>query len=171
MSRYKELVEKCEKLGLNPACMHARDFFGKVYATLMPRRALIGGLLGVITGMLEIFSGNLIIYGDFLFGKVPSEPGGAGVAFLYYFSIPAGLIIAVSGALILLRKYTLGGIMLLIFGVTHTPVAATEVIWLLLGLPILTPTIAWQIASFVFGSTLYALPVDGGILALISRPK
>jgi DNA-binding transcriptional ArsR family regulator len=83
-----------------------RDFFGKIYATLMPRRALIGGSLGVIIGMLEIFSGNLVIYGNFLFGKVPSGPGGAGVAFLYYFSIPAGLLIAVSGVLILLRKYT-----------------------------------------------------------------
>jgi hypothetical protein len=60
--------------------------------------------------------------------------------------------------------------MLLLFGVAHFPNAST-VIWLLLGLPIPMPTIAWQIASLVFYYTLYALPVAGGILALISRPK
>jgi len=147
-----------------------RDFYGKVYATLMPQRALMGGLLGMIIGVLEIFSGNLVIYGDFLVGKMEWGPGGAGVAFLFYLSIPAGLLIAISGVLILLRKYTLGGIMLLIFGITHFPIAST-VIWLLLGLPYPTSTIAWQAASLFFGYTLYALPVVGGILALISRPK
>jgi hypothetical protein len=128
----------------------------------------MGSLLSLAVGLLEMFSGYLVVYGQFLSGKVSEGPGGAGVAFLYYFSIPTGLLISLSGILILLREYTLGGILLLLFGVTHAPMASHSVIWLLMGLPNPASSIAWNALSVILALALYVMPVAGGVLALTS---
>jgi len=148
-----------------------RGFFGRISTTPILERASIGGLLSLAVGYLEMFSGYLVVYGGFLVGRVSGGPGGGGVAFLYYFSIPTGLLISLSGVLVLLREYTLGGILLLLFGVTHTPMASSSVIWILVELLNPAPSVAWNALSFILVLALYAMPVAGGILALVSRPR
>jgi DNA-binding HxlR family transcriptional regulator len=148
-----------------------REFFGKISTTPTPKRATMGSLLSLAVGLLEMFSGYLVVYGQFLSGKVSGGPGGGGVAFLYYFSIPTGLLISLSGILILLREYTLGGILLLLFGVTHAPMASHSVIMLLMGLPNPASSIAWNALSVILALALYVMPVAGGVLALTSRSR
>lgn len=147
-----------------------REFFSKISRTPIPLSATIGSLLSLAVGLLEMFSGYLVVYGQFLSGKVSGGPGG-GVAFLYYFSIPTGLLISLGGILILLREYTLGGILLLLFGVTHTPMASHSVIWLLMGLPNPASSIAWNALSVILALALYVMPVAGGVLALTSKSR
>lgn len=140
-------------------------------SSIVTRWAWVGGWLGIASGVLEFVGGVLIVFGNVLVGSVEFAPGGAGVAFLYFMSIPRGLLLIGCGVLVLLRKYTLGGILLLIFGVLIGPVAAPTVFWVVLGTPSSAGNLAWQVGELVLYWFLYALPVAGGILAILSGQR
>jgi hypothetical protein len=141
--------------------LHGRGVFG------LSLGVFVGGLLGVVCGFLEVLCGYLVVYGGFLVGRVEGGPGGAGLAFLMYLSIPAGLLFLAGGALVLFRRYLAGGLVLLVSGVVFPFRMASMVLWLALGLPYPTVTLAWQVAILVFGFLFLAMPVAGGVLALV----
>jgi hypothetical protein len=138
----------------------------------LPTGTFVGGLLGVVAGFLETLSAYLIIYAGFLVGRPGwGGPGGAGVAFLLYLSLPAGLLIFIGGALALLRRYISGGIIMLVAGILFPFRVAPVVLWLIFGLPYPVDTSVWQFANLVFYYFFLALPVAGGILTLVFGTK
>jgi hypothetical protein len=130
----------------------------------VPMGAFAGGLLGIFAGVLEIISAYLIIYASFLVGRSGwSGPGGAGVASLLYLSLPAGLLILIGSSLVILRRYLAGGIMMLIVGALFPFRVAPIVLMILLGIE----TSTHQLAAAIFNFFFIALPIAGGILALV----
>jgi hypothetical protein len=130
-----------------------KEFLGKQYLASLPLRALAGGLLGIVSGLLEILAGLGYFYGS-------SGPFGAGaLGVLGVFTFYTGITLAMSGVVILLRKYTLGGAMAIIFGFFPVPYyyavysyVATEYDYLL----------SWIVLAF---------PITVAVLAFTSRPK
>ncbi len=139
-------------LALQPSL---RESLGARYSTPMPNRALIGGALGILAGII-----NLPV------AEILSHAYGGGVYALGGILNLAGLALAVGGILILLRKYLLGALLLIIIGsiTVYDSFIIAAVIFANLSVPLGS-------GSLLFGALLFAMPIAAGVLALISRPK
>jgi len=129
-----------------------RGFIGKKYDLAMPRLALLGGIIDLASGVLSLSIGSIIVSEGGL--SAPSL-----ISMLY-----SGLLVATGGMLILLRRYTLGGAMAIIFSLFPFP-------QLYIIIQILSNFIPSLVINVFVGFLMEALPIIGGILALLSRPK
>ena len=127
-----------------------RESLGTRYSTPMPRRALIGGVLGIVSGAINLPITQMI-------GGPPALSG---------FMNLAGMAIVVGGVLILLRRYLVGALMLIITGsiTYYNYFLIATVVFTYLSLPLGS-------GSLLVGVLLLALPIASGVLALISRSK
>jgi len=87
-------------LALQPSL---RESIGTKYKTPVPRRALIGGALGILSGIVNIPVAEILAH----------SPGGGTVGLSGVMNI-AGMLIVIGGVLILLRNYLLGALLLII---------------------------------------------------------
>jgi len=133
---------------------NVREFLGKIFVTSLPHRALVGGMLGIAGGLFEIMRGNFhtfVLYNP-AYEPVPLEA-------LIVFMFTTGLVIAAGGVLILLRKYMLGGVMVIVVSLFPT--------W-----NIFLHGYARDIfLDGIIAVAIFILFATGGILALLSRPK
>jgi DNA-binding transcriptional ArsR family regulator len=136
-----------------------RTALGSRFTTPLSRRALVGGILGVVGGVLEIITGNAVLW-------APGPYGAGPLAVLGVFMFACGLTIAVGGVLILLRNYRLGGVLVIVFNLFPLPNYLSPQQLLLYLFPALN-TVAVQLVAFA----VFILFVMGGVLALMSRPK
>jgi len=129
-------------LALQPV---VREFFGKKFGSPIPRRVLAGGVMGMLSGIVEIFVANIMLFP---------------IGFLIF---AAALLLSVGGLLILLRKYTLGGIMVLIFSLAPVPFYYVFLISNLL------PYFGFSPLGYLVFIIVSTMPIAGGILALVSK--
>ncbi len=141
-----------------------RESLGSDFGTPLPRRALIGGLLGLAGGISGMMVGTSLLFS--------SGPYGAGpLGVLNFIWSLSGLTIAIGGVLILLRRYTLGGLIVIIFNLFPSTNLMTTQYLLLHFFPKLSDnTVTIWLTSFA-SFTIFILFITGGVLALISRPK
>jgi DNA-binding transcriptional ArsR family regulator len=128
-----------------------KEFFGKQNVTPLRHRALAGGVLGILSGLIELYMGCL-------------SSGGTVVFSLFFFV--AGLLIGMGGVAILLRQYMLGGVLILVFSLFPLPyyyIAAVffSVITLVPVFPV----------NLLISVVLVAMPFVAAALAFLSRPK
>jgi DNA-binding HxlR family transcriptional regulator len=140
-------------------CLQAktRAFLGKKFEHWLPRRVLIGGSLGLFAGALGVWGANMYIFAS------SSSVGGAGSYFLGIFVYLGSLLIALGGLLVLLRNYTLGGIILLVFYFVPIPFYYVAMI--------LVTSAGYSLLSYIGVALLAMMPIVAGILALTSRPR
>jgi len=134
-----------------------KDFLGVKPITRLPRRAIIGGILSVISGVLIIIGGSINTFSPGLYGAYTID-------ILSSLIFAGGFAVGVGGVLILLRSYMLGALMSIIFGLFRLPLylATLTVLERLFG-----TSLEIAAAAFVIG----LLPIAGGILALVSMRK
>jgi hypothetical protein len=132
-----------------------KDYLGAKPVTRLSRRALLGGAISIVSGILTTVSLSINTFYVGLSNVGPLDP-------LTSIIFASWLAVGTGGALILLRSYTLGALMSIIFGLFPYPayyavVAMMEKVYF---------PIAFTISVF---SGL--LPIIGGILALVSMRK
>lgn len=141
-------------LALRPT---VREFLGKKFGTPMPRRAFIGGVIGLSSGIYEMLAASWSLFGP----HAASSVSGSG-AIIPMFMLATSLPLSLGGLLILLRKYTSGGATMLIFSFAPFPtyyIALTTVLVLL----------NFSLLGYLVAIVLGIMPIASGILALISR--
>jgi DNA-binding transcriptional ArsR family regulator len=132
-----------------------KDYLGAKPVTRLSRRALLGGAMSIVSGILTTVSLSINTFHAELSNVGPLDP-------LTSIIFASWLAVGTGGVLILLRSYTLGALMSIIFGLFPYPayyavVAMVEKVYF---------PIAFTISVF---SGL--LPIIGGILALVSMRK
>ena len=137
-----------------------KEFFRKQNATPLRRRALAGGVLGILSGLLELYMGSLSSFAQ------ASDMGGGGTGVFSLFFFVDGILIALGGVAILLRKFTLGGVLVLVFSLFPIPyynIAAVffSIITLIPVFPI----------NLTIAALLIAMPFAAAAIAFFSRPK
>lgn len=134
-----------------------KDFLGVKHVTRLSRRALLGGVTIIISGVLTIIGVCMYAF--------PSGPYGvSALDVLGSFVFGGGLAVGIGGVLILLRSYVLGALMSIVFCLSPYPAysAALSVVVGFFGFSLATVA-----AAFVIG----LLPIAGGTLALVSMRK
>ena len=132
-----------------------KDYLGAKPVTRLSRRALLGGAISVVSGILTTVSLSINTFHVGLTNVSPLDP-------LTSMIFASWLAVGTGGTLILLRSYTLGALMSIIFGLFPYPayyavVAMMEKVYF----PI-------AVTISVFSGLL---PIIGGILALVSMRK
>ncbi len=138
-----------------------REFFGMQNATPLRKRALAGGALAVFCGLLELYAGSLCF-----FSQMTNAVDGVARTFGLSNYFVAGIPIALGGLAILLRKYTLGGVLVLVFSLFPLPYFYVGTIFLsLVGLTSVFPLYLFVVLLLV------AMPYVAAAFAFASRPK
>jgi DNA-binding transcriptional ArsR family regulator len=137
-----------------------KEFFRKQNATPLRRRALAGGTLGILSGLIELCIGCLSSFAP------ASDISGGGTSVFSLFFFVAGLLVAMGGVAILLRQYTWGGVLILAFSLFPLPyynIAAVffSVITLIPVFPV----------NLLIVAVVVAMPFAAAALAFLSRPK
>jgi hypothetical protein len=132
-----------------------KDYLGAKPVTRLSRRALLGGAISIVSGILTTVSLSI---NTFYVGLSNVGPLGPLTSIIF----ASWLAVGIGGVLILLRSYTLGALMSIIFGLFPYP-AYLAVVTMMEGIYF---PIAATISVF---SGL--LPIIGGILALVSMRK
>ena len=138
----------------------AKEFFGKQNATPLRRRALVGGVLGILGGLIEVYIGCL----SFFAPASDMGSGGTGVFSLFFFV--AGPLIAMGGVAILLRRYTLGGVLILVFSLFPLPYYYIAAVFF--SVITLVPVFP---ANLLLSVVLVATPFVAAALAFLSRTE
>jgi DNA-binding transcriptional ArsR family regulator len=137
-----------------------KEYLGKQNATPLRYRALAAGTLGILSGVLELYTGSIYFFAP----ASEAVGGGAPIFTLYYFS--AGIPLALGGVAILLRKYLLGGVLTLVFSLFPFPYFYVGTVFpSLVGLNAIFPV------YFVVAALLVVMPYAAVALAFLSRPK
>jgi DNA-binding transcriptional ArsR family regulator len=137
-----------------------KEFLGKQNATPLRKRAVAAGALAILSGLLELYTGS-----SYAFSPV-SDVRGGGIAVFSLFYFVAGLPLAMGGVAILLRKYTLGGVVTLVFSLFPLPYYYVGTVFSsMVGLASMFPV------YLVVASLLIAMPFAASVLAFLSRPK
>jgi DNA-binding transcriptional ArsR family regulator len=138
----------------------AKEFFRKQDATPLRRRALAGGVLGILSGLIELFIGCLASFAP------ASSMGGGGTYVFSLFFFVAGLLVAMGGVAIFLRQYTLGGVLILAFSLF--PLPYYNIVAVFFSVVTWVPVFP---VNLLFVAALIAMPFAAVILAFLSRPK
>ena len=138
-----------------------KEFLGAQYANPLRKRALVGGFLAVLSGMLGIFSG--IMYN---FAPGDGRGGGAQLGILGDFSVATGLLLVIGGVTVLLRKYTLGGVLIIVFSFFPTPYYLVALTYsTLISMATVFPL------NLIAAILIFAMPFAAAALTFASRPK
>ncbi|HVO86027.1 MAG TPA: helix-turn-helix domain-containing protein [Candidatus Eisenbacteria bacterium] len=134
-----------------------RDYLGAKTVTRLPHRALLGGVASIASGALMTVGMSFNVFSLTLNGGDALDLLGSAIFI-------AGLAVGIGGVLILLRSYTLGALMSIIFGLFPSLAyyQAAQVVQRLFG---------GSNVTIVLSAVLGLLPVIGGILALVSMRK
>jgi hypothetical protein len=125
-----------------------KEFLGTQQAMQLPRRAKISGVLAVLCGLVEMLA-----------GFAPSEPG------LAFFA--GGLLIVLGGVTVLMRKYIVGGVVILVFSLFPAPF---YLVGRLLFVGDLASSLMFVISS-LSAFILAATPFAAALLAFLSRSR
>jgi DNA-binding HxlR family transcriptional regulator len=136
-----------------------RDFLGAKSVTRLPHRALLGGVASIASGALTTVGMSWNVSSSTLITGGTLDLVGSAIFI-------GGLAVGVGGVLILLRSYTLGSLMSIIFGLFPSLAyyQALQVVQRLL------PEMG-SFATLASSTILGLLPIMGGILALVSMRK
>lgn len=138
-----------------------RESLGSKFTTSLPRRTLIGGILGMAGGLSQIIAGCAMMFS-------PGPYGAGPLGIMGFFMFASGLTITIGGVLILLRRYTVGGLMVVIFNLFPITNLTTPQVLILLLFPQLVGYVA---LLWLAGFPIFILFIMGGVLALLSRHK
>ncbi len=144
---------------LNAIRKPVREFFGKQNITPLRHRALIASILAIYSGLFELYMGCLAYF------TTPSSVGSGTAGTFNLFFLVTGFFVAMGGVMVSLRKYALGGILILVFSLFPIPyysVAAT----FSSGVRFLVFPI-----DLVVTAMLVAIPYVAATLAFTSRSK
>lgn len=137
-----------------------KEFFRKQNATPIRRRALAGGVLGILSGLIELFIGCLS-------STAPASGMGSGGTFVFsLFFFVAGLPVAMGGVAVLLRQYTLGGVLILAFSLF--PLPYYNIASVFFSVVTLVPVFP---LNLLLVAAVVAMPFAAAALAFLSRPK
>jgi len=138
-----------------------KEFLGAQYANPLRKRALVGGFLAVLSGLLSIFSG--IMYN---FAPGDGRGGGAQLGILGDFSVATGLLLVIGGVTVLLRKYTLGGVLIIVFSFFPTPYYLVALTYsTLISMATVFPL------NLIAAILIFVIPFVAAALTFASRPK
>ncbi len=138
-----------------------KEFLGAQYANPLRKRALAGGILAVLSGMIEMYAGI-----SYRFASGDGMGGGAQLGILGDFLVAAALLLAMGGVAVFLRKYTLGGVLIVVFSFFPTPYYLVSITYF--ALSAWSPLFPFNIIAII----LFAfMPYAAAILAFLSRPK
>jgi DNA-binding transcriptional ArsR family regulator len=134
-----------------------REYLMAVPVTRLSPRAISGGLVSLISGVLTIVGAAMSAFS-------PGLHGAASLDLLTSIIFASGLAVGTGGILILLRNYISGALMSIIFSLFPYPAYSAF-------LTITTRFFGLSLATMAMSALLGLLPVAGGILALISMRK
>jgi hypothetical protein len=137
-----------------------KEFLGAQHATPLRKRALAGGTLAVLSGMLEMYAGI-----GYNFAPGDGRGGGAQLGILGDFLVASALLLVMGGAAVFLRKYTLGGVLIIAFSLFPTPYYIVAIYFNLI---LLTPIIPITIIVIII---IGIMPYVAAALAFLSRSK
>jgi DNA-binding transcriptional ArsR family regulator len=134
-----------------------RDFLGVKPVTRLSRRALLGGVTTIISGVLTIVGVSMSAFA--------SGPYGAGALDVVgSFVFGGGLAVGIGGVLILLRSYILGALMSIVFCLFPYPAYSSA-------LTVVVRLFGFSLATVAAALVIGLLPIAGGTLALVSMRK
>lgn len=134
-----------------------RYFLGIKPSTRLPRRAILGGIGTILSGIMAIIGGSMYTF--------PSNPFSAGALdVLGILMLGGGLAVGVGGVLILLRSYVLGALMSIVFCLFPYPAYSSA-------LAVVTSFFGSSAATVAAALIIGLLPIAGGTLALVSMRK
>ncbi len=138
-----------------------KEFLGAQHATPLRKRALAGGTLAVLSGMLEMYAGI-----GYNFAPGDGRGGGAQLGILGNFLVAAALLLVMGGVAVFLRKYTLGGVLIVVFSFFPTPYYLVSISYFAIGS--WAPLFPLNVIAIIL---IAIMPYAAAVLAFLSRPK
>ena len=134
-----------------------RDYLMATPVTRLSPRAISGGLVSVVSGVLTIVGAAMSAFS-------PGLQGAGSLDLLTSIVFASGLAVGIGGVLILLRSYISGALMSIIFGLFPYPAYSAF-------LTITARFFGFSIGTIATSILLGLLPIVGGVLALVSMRK
>jgi len=154
-----------------------KDYLGVRNWAKLPRRAILGSLLCISSGILLILLENAVRFPGALNAQRPPDHVSTVFVSMTDTSILCGLLIMTGGVLILLRNTILGAAISMIFAFFPTPLSPQSIpAWLPQQTTFHVFDLIWGIDPspayvFLIAVAVGSLPIIGGLLALASERR